>query len=168
MFCPFGDWPCISIPVLVLMLIAVTILLWLGIRALRHSLGEQPDASSHLSGKPDDEAEDEEEDLKVGQKILYDKSSNNQAELNLVITETDEENNRITGFFEVTIPAGAEVVGKPKYDHEFDRFDLSYRLGNGVTTVWFDNKDPDELDGWETLWNSITVKPSELDVVAPK
>ena len=122
---------------------------------------------SQLSERPEqvnvDQENGEEEEyptVKVGQKILYSKCNN--CTCSLIITNVNDEESEVTGYFLVDLPAEAKNI-RTHYDRDEENvlvcFDMS--VGHNIELCFDVDEDPNELDG-----SSVIVTFTEAKALA--
>jgi len=123
----------------------------------RHKSGYS-DSSRRTDAPPPVSAEDEDQpDIKVGQKILYDESQGYK--LYLVVTKVDEDESEVTGYFSVDMPKEAEI-SFPHFDCDNGIVSVPFKMPDGsAQELRFNTEDPDELDGYYVyIDDTIAVK----------
>lgn len=156
--CLFPDTLCMPLwvfwTIIVFLLIAVgAALYWFANR----SQGDMQDMVSQPSEKvyPEPEAAIDEEKsfpaIKVGDRFLC--TSSDGLDCFFVVTDIDEEESNVYGYYEAMLPAGAQAEN---VDYILDEMAViaDYRLSGGddIIEVRFDvETDPEELDGYSVL-----------------
>lgn len=180
MFCPFGDWSCVSWPVIIVMVLALSILLWLGIRGLRkHYQPDTQDVGFHPSGRPyepedqnkeedqgEDEGESEEDDTEQdnddrknvsnGQKFVY--FSDEPLSPLFVVEQFDSKDGWVYGSIEVPIPPGCEPIDLRQKDDSW--IEVVYKTAEGELISDESNLSgtPEKLKGWKVIWYKVRTK----------
>jgi len=168
-FCPSGQ----LIFIVAVIALAVIGIVVYGLRRLSHTEVAHVNATvtpipqtvvDNSTPEPSPEVEEEEEPeeptVKVGQKVLYDKSDG--LECYFVVTRVDDENVDVYGYFFVELPAGSEALKPPHFDDDKEEVRVTFKtLTKGAREVYFDvSNDPDELDAYYIKVDGVTVEPA--------
>lgn len=150
----FGDLFCIPGLVLFVGIVAIVCIAVYIFFTARNPEGSD-DVVSIPSGKPYQEDETVEEDLpliKVNDQILYEELDG--LSCFLVVSEVDEEESNVYGYFKVVLPQGT-VVEDATIEVD-EGITVKYWVTDDLKVTFFDiSTDPDELDGYSVYAQTV-------------